>query len=291
MDFNKIEHFIAVAQAGSISKATRVLGLSQPALTLQIQALENSLGFKLFERHNRGLLLTEEGKVLLERARVLQDWKRETKDVLEELNEPNGKITVGTYTTASSYLLVPSMRPFFETYPRITLRFLYPSTDEVIGGVKSLAIDCAVLSETPDDPLLENTPFFRSEMIYVTHQNSNLKSIKPSELSDYPFLSYPVRMDYCYRQIEQRFGKYLKDSAIPIESESFDTLKNALIAGIGNSFMPKYIVQNELKSGVLREVKIKNSSAPVTFSFVTRKGRRLPRRIEVFKEFLASMEE
>ena len=92
MDLNKIEYFQAVASSGNISKASKTVGLSQPALTLQIQALEHSLGFKLFERHNRGLILTEEGKMILVRARALEEWKRETQDIIHDLSLPKGKI-------------------------------------------------------------------------------------------------------------------------------------------------------------------------------------------------------
>jgi DNA-binding transcriptional LysR family regulator len=289
MDLNKLLYFQAVASTGNISKATKIVGLSQPALTIQIQGLEYDLGFKLFERHNRGLILTEEGKTLLERTRLLDDWQRETVDIISELNEPVGTINLGTYTTASSYLLAERLLEFFNTYPQLKIRYHYPSTDKIIEQIKSLELDCAIMSETPNDPLLEIIPFFKSELVYVTStKNTGIKQLKPAELSNHPFLSYPIRMDYCYREVERKYGKYLKKAPIPIESESFDTLKNSLIAGIGNSFMPKYIIQKELDQKLVKIVDIGGAKLPVTFSFITRKDRKLPKRIEAFKTHMLS---
>ena len=286
MDLNKIEYFKAVASTGNISKATKIVGLSQPALTLQIQALEHDLGLKLFIRHNRGIILTDEGHTLLERARALDDWKRETSEVVQKLTEPKGIINIGTYTTASSYLLAPNLLDFFQIFPEISLKYHYPSTDEIIEKIKNLEFDCAILSETPEDPLLEITPFFYSDLIYVAHRKFKPKTLKPSDLENIPFLSYPVRLDYCYRQVENKFGKFLRKAPIPIESESFDTLKNSLVAGIGNSFMPRYIVEKELKDKKLKEIEIHGSKLPVTFSFITRKDRKLPSKVEALKTYL-----
>ena len=93
-------------------------------------------------------------------------------------------------------------------------------------------------------------------------------------------------MDYCYQQVEKKFGKYLTKCSVPIESESFDTLKNSLRYGLGNSFMPRYIVKEELKNKILKEIQVQGSRIPVTFSFITRKDRKLPTRVQKLKDYL-----
>ena len=150
MDLNKVINFRAVADAGSISRACAVTHLSQPALSLQMQALEEELEVTLFERTNRGLLLTEEGRVLYERSILLEDWKNETSSLLSGQSEPAGTLKVASYTTASSYLLMPILKSFFTEFPQVELLFEYCDTKEALAKIKTLELDCAIMSEIPD---------------------------------------------------------------------------------------------------------------------------------------------
>lgn len=286
MDLNKFRYFQAVATTLNVSKAAKLVHLSQPALSLQIKSLEQELGLKLFERNNRGLILTEEGKKLFERSQLLRDWEKETKDTLNELNEPQGKVSIGTYTTASSYLITPRLKPFLQNFNQISITYDYSDTDTIISKVKNLELDCAIISEVPDDFGIEKTPFLNSKLILVSHRDRKfLKEITPSQLSQIDFLSYPLRLDYCYMEVERKLGKFLKKSNNIIESTSFDTLKQSLLANLGISFMPEYLIKDELNSKILIPTKIKGVKLPIQFSFITKKGRKLPRRVQEFKNY------
>ncbi len=284
-----MKHFQAVASTGTISKACNIVHLSQPALTIQIQNLEIELGIKLFERHNRGLILTEEGKILLERVKLLNDWEQETFEKMNSLKSPIGNINIGTYTTASSYLLSAKLKHFFEQYPKISLNYKYTSTDQIISQVKSLELDCAIISEVPKDPGIESINFYNNELILVASSSFKIKSqLNPSDLENISFLSYPLRLDYCYKEIEKKLGKFINKAPTPIVSESFDTLKNSLLAGLGISFMPEYIIKEELKTKKLKKIELKGIKLPINFSFVYRKERILPTKVDVFKNYILS---
>lgn len=289
MDLNRIKYFQAVALTKNISKACSLVHLSQPALSLQIQALESDLGIKLFERNNRGLILTEEGVKLHERASILLDWERETLDIINDLNVPSGQLRIGTYTTASSYLLSPILNEFLQRYKDINISYDYSPTDQILEKIKTLELDCAVVSEVPDDKGIESVPFYHCELILVASARMKMPNkLKPSELSKYPFLSYPLRLDYCYQEVERKLGKYLKRAPARIESESFDTLKQSLLAELGITFMPRYLVHKELEQGLLKELEVSNLTLPITFSFVQKKYRILPKKVQAFKEHLTS---
>jgi DNA-binding transcriptional LysR family regulator len=252
-----------------------------------MQGLEHELDLKLFERNNRGLILTEEGKKLYERAQLLLDWERQTKELMSDLNTPSGVLKVGSYTTASSYLLPPILKQFFNQYPKIQIQYDYSPTDQIISKVKLLDLDCAIISEVPEDSGVMIEPFFKDELVLVAASGRKIPAlIKPSELQNYDFLSYPLKLDYCYKEIDRKLGKYLNKSIKPIESVSFDTLKQSLIYDLGISFMPKYLVMDELKVKKLKIVEIKGIVLPITFSFVTKKGRKLPPRIKVFQKMI-----
>ncbi|HXH30998.1 MAG TPA: LysR family transcriptional regulator [Bacteriovoracaceae bacterium] len=288
MDLSKILSFKAVADAGSISRATGVVHLSQPALSLQIQALEFELGVKLFERHNRGLILTEEGKLLRERAILLSDWVSETNSLMSGLRSLAGGIRIGTYTTASSYLLAPRLKNFFKEFPKIELKYQYLPTLQILAGLRSLDLDCAIISEVPEVNGIRAIPFFRSELILVcSAKNKSIPTaLTPVDLKDFPFLSYPLRLDHCYREVERKFGKYLTTAPVPIESESFDTLKQSLLSDLGITFMPEYLVTSELKEKKIRRISLSSVRLPITFSLVLKKDKKLSPRLEAFKDYL-----
>jgi DNA-binding transcriptional LysR family regulator len=288
MDISKIMSFKAVADAGSISGATSKVHLSQPALSLQIQALEYEMGIKLFERHNRGLILTEEGEALRARAVLLEEWLLETNSIMAGLKSFEGKIKIGTYTTASSYLLAPRLAEFFNKHPKIEISYQYLSTDEILKKVKNLELDCAVVSEVPENDGVLIEPFFHNELILVcAYKNKTIpQQLSKEELSLYPFLSYPLKLDYCYREVEKKFGKYLKDAPCPIESESFDTLKQSLLNDLGYTFMPEYLIKQELKDKKLRRIKLKANELPIVFSLITKKDRVLSPKMKAFRSLL-----
>jgi LysR family nitrogen assimilation transcriptional regulator len=208
MNLNRIQLFIKVAEAGSISRAAPKVFLSQPALSLQIQALEEELKVRLFDRHNRGLVLTEEGKLLYERAGILAEWEEETLNILENQKKPAGIIRIGTYTTISSYLLPAKLKPFLDTYPEIELYYEYCSVDDAIEKLKLRELDMIIMSEIPAVDTLIKVPMAKDKLILVASGKNKFvpSRISPSELAGYRFLTYPHKYDYCSGEIESRRG-------------------------------------------------------------------------------------
>jgi len=292
LDLNIIPCFLAVAEHGSISGASSSLHLSQPAISLQIKKLEGEIGGPLFDRHNRGLVLTPLGTKILPQARALiqvaEDIMRQSDDFY---SEPSGKIKVGTYTTASSYLLPPALKGFLKKFPKTGVTYRYDPTEDLLEMIKRFEIDCAVLSEVPtNDPLLNVEPFFKDELIFVTAKANykGTKKITPKDLEGFDYLSYPLRFDLCYRLVEQNYGKYLKKARIPVETVSFDTLKQSLLEGIGATFMPSYLIKKELENKRLTPISVGNKRLPITFSFVSKKDAPMSKATSEFRSSILS---
>lgn len=287
MNLSRIPYFLKVAELGSISKASSHVFLSQPALTLQIQALEDELGMKLFERHNRGLTLTTAGELLYERAATLMNWQKETLEQLNSEKLPKGTIRIGTYTTASSYLLPKMLKGFFDSYPEINIEYDYSSVEESINKLKRLEIDCLIMSEVPEVEGLKKLPLKSDKLLLVANsRNKKVPSkITPKDLENFPFLKYPHKFDYCYREVERKLGKYLAKAPTPVTSESFDTLKQSLLADLGICFMPKYLIEKELQEKTLRPIELTGISLPIQFYLVVKDDDRLSRRLETFRDF------
>ena len=276
INLNLLKCFEVVAEKGGISYASSALHLSQPAISLQMKKLEEQVGKKLFARYSRGLVLTPFGKLFLEKVKKLLEMQKELDFFINDVeHEPSGTLKIGTYTTASSYLLSETTAKFLNTYPKVTIAYSYAESRLILDAIKELRLDCAVLTDVPKDPALQVEDFFKDELVFAIANNKNKllpKYIQPQDLSSFPFLSYPLRYDLCYRTVETRFGSYISKSHISVETESFDTLKQMLIRGAGATFIPRYLIANELKSGALTTIQVGKSKLPITFSFVTKKS-------------------
>ena len=111
MDWDKLKIFHAVAEAGSFTSATVILNISQSAISRQIQSLEEDLNVKLFERHARGLTLTENGEYVYKTAReVIGKLKEVERSLGDKKNKPTGKLTVSTVVSFGTTLLTPRIQ-------------------------------------------------------------------------------------------------------------------------------------------------------------------------------------
>ncbi len=126
MDWDKLKIFYAVAEAGNFTKATYSLNLSQSAISRQIQSLEYELKTLLFERHARGLSLTENGEYLFKTAReVIAKLKDVESTLMDKKNKPRGKLTVTTVVTLGTIWLTPRIQEFMKLNPEIEIELIF----------------------------------------------------------------------------------------------------------------------------------------------------------------------
>ena len=126
MDWDKLKIFHAVAEAGSFTSATVNLNLSQSAISRQIQSLEEDLKVKLFERHARGLTLTENGEYVFKTAHEVITKLREVETSLgDKKNKPSGKLTVTTVVSFGTTWLTPRIQEFMQLNPEIEVELIF----------------------------------------------------------------------------------------------------------------------------------------------------------------------
>ena len=133
MDWDKLKIFHAVAAAGNFTKATYVLNLSQSAISRQIQSLEQELKTQLFERHARGLSLTENGEYLFKTAHeVISKLKDVESTLIDKKNKPSGKLTVTTVVSFGTTWLTPRIQEFMKLNPEIEIELIQYYYNEII---------------------------------------------------------------------------------------------------------------------------------------------------------------
>ncbi len=126
MDCDKLKIFHAVAEAGSFTSATVTLNISQSAISRQIQSLEEDLNVKLFERHARGLTLTENGEYVYKTAReVISKLKEVETSLGDKKNKPTGKLTVSTVVSFGTTWLTPRIKEFMQLNPEIEIELIF----------------------------------------------------------------------------------------------------------------------------------------------------------------------
>ena len=126
MDWDKLKIFHAVAEAGSFTNATINLNLSQSAISRQIQSLEQDLKVQLFERHARGLTLTENGEYVFKTAHdVISKLKEVETTLVDKKNKPTGKLTITTVRSFGTHWLTPRIQEFMQLNPEIEVELIF----------------------------------------------------------------------------------------------------------------------------------------------------------------------
>ena len=126
MDWDKLKIFHAVAESGNFTKATYALNLSQSAISRQIQSLENELKTQLFERHARGLSLTENGEYLFKTAHeVISKLKDVESTLMDKKDKPSGKLTVTTVVSFGTTWLTPRIQEFMKLNPEMEIELIF----------------------------------------------------------------------------------------------------------------------------------------------------------------------
>ncbi|HEY0929627.1 MAG TPA: LysR family transcriptional regulator [Gemmatimonas sp.] len=242
MDITLLRAFLEVADAGAFSRAARRLGLAQPSLSLQIQRLEQQLGTTLFERHGRGVALTDVGKGLYPRARrIVDDVRAAEEAVRREVAEGFGSITVGAIPTIAPYVLPAALERLQHRHPgaRVELREDYSAV--LADLLRDGAIDVAIAALPYDFGTLPRD-VLGSEALLVAvpsmHPAARAGKITLAQLQDAP----TVTLDPVHCLGDQVAGfcnaKQVNPSVV-CRSSQLTTVFEMVGAGMGLSIVPQ----------------------------------------------------
>lgn len=190
IELHLLEQFVAVAREKNFTRAAAELNLSQSALSRAIQKLEDQLGHPLFERHPREVILTDQGELLLARAKEILQL---VEDTFAELAAASrcGRIRLGAIPTIAPYFLPTLLGDFAEKHPEISVVVQEDTTDELVKRCHHGEIDLAILALPVIARQLEVEPLFEEELLLVTpagHPLARAKKITAAAVDDYPFV-------------------------------------------------------------------------------------------------------
>ncbi|EJF88376.1 hypothetical protein ME1_00695 [Bartonella vinsonii subsp. arupensis OK-94-513] len=249
LDWDKLRVFHAAAEAGSFTHAAQKLYLSQSAISRQVSALEQEVGVSLFQRHARGLILTEQGEILYRTTHeVLMKLESARSQLSESCEKPTGSLRVTSTFGVGAGWLVERMPEFLSLYPDIQVQLLFDDKelDLTMGHA-----DCAVRLHQPQQPDLIQRKLFTIHMHVYASENYITNYGKPetlSELDAHRIISFgePVPSYLSGLNWLEKAGRNdgsLRLSVLRINN--IISIKNAIMCDLGIAVLPDYIVNND----------------------------------------------
>ncbi|CAM2928419.1 LysR family transcriptional regulator [Paenibacillus sediminis] len=252
MDLKHLHTFKVVAETKGFTKAAETLSYAQSSVTAQIQALEEELQTKLFDRLGKKIILTASGEKLLPYAvKLLEMHDAALNDITSANETPTGTLTIGAPESLAAFRLPAIIKQYTEKYPQVKLALRPGACWELRNLTRSGELDLAFTLETElSDPDLHIETLVIEEMALVappTHPLAAFDQLQTEDLRDVTFLH--TEPGCSYRSL---FEKHLNSRGIftntDLEFWSIEAIKNCVMSGLGVSFLPQIAVQNEIES-------------------------------------------
>jgi DNA-binding transcriptional LysR family regulator len=277
-----LQTFLTVAEAGQISEAARRLHLSQPTVTGHIRRLEANLETTLFIRSANGVSLTERGAHLRERV---QDVFAELEQILRELDrtrEVNGTLTLAASTTVARYFVPRIFIRFHHYHPAAALHLIVGNTEEVLDHLRQQRVGLGLVEGHQRSPGVRLEQFMPDEIVPVCAPRipdpklrraiEGLKSVRDLE-------ALPVIWRESGAGTRAVVESVLKDSGVNprkldqrFELGSTEAIKSLVIAGLGVGFFSCWEIQQEIATGLVRQINIPGLRIQRMFSWALPSG-------------------
>ena len=289
MDWDKLKIFHAVAEAGSFTSATVTLNLSQSAISRQIQSLEDELKVKLFERHARGLTLTENGEYVYKTAHeVISKLKEVETSLGDQKNKPSGKITITTVRSFGTHWLTPRIQEFMQLNTEIEVELIF---DDKELDLSTRQADIGIFMRRP-----KQLNYIQRKLIDINYHiygsNKYLEKYgMPKTLNDlnkHKFISFGKGAPSPVYNPDWALKVGMKDNNKRKPMMKVNSVMGLLLAvesGVGLAALPDYLVfQSRNLIKVLPKVE-----GPITEAhFVYPQSLKNVARVQAFRNFLYS---
>ncbi|GAC1447707.1 MAG: LysR family transcriptional regulator [Ktedonobacterales bacterium] len=289
LNLHQLHIFRTVAACHSYSRAAAELPLSQPSVSLQVKALERSVGLPLFEKHGRSIRLTEAGRELLAYSERIFALIDETQLVLEELSGARrGTVNVGASTTAGIYVVPAALGAFHRQNTQVQLTLDVVNRFTVQERLLDGRVDLAVMGLIEDAHDLEVAEFVQNELVVIApprHPLAGGTAIPLESLVEEVFLlreaGSGTRTD-----VERIFAMRGMPLRVGMELRSSGAIKQAVVAGLGISVVPLSALELERLAGRLVIVDVEGFPVHRHWSLARRAGRHLSAAADALWHFL-----
>ncbi len=247
--------FRTVAEQCSFRKAAEELYLTQPAVSLQIKALEEDLGVQLFDRSGSRIALTAAGRKLLDYAQQVNALlTRAEQEVAALSGEHAGHLALGASTTIAQYVLPRLVSEFCREHTRVQPTLISGNTEHIVSAVVQQQIALGLIEGPAHSRDVKTEPFLLDELVLIApaaHEWAERGTIQPAEIQETPLLMRE-RGSGTRRVIEIALERHhVKRSALKIvmELDSIEAIKSAVEAGLGVGFVSRWALAKDMRLG------------------------------------------
>ncbi len=289
LTFRQLRVFAEVARHGSMARAAESLHLTPPAVSMQIKELEGHVGLPLFDRQGRAVALSTAGEYFLVHAKRLLAALKEADDAMARLKRvERGLLTIGMVSTAK-YFVPHLLARFHEEHLGVDVRLrVVGNREQLVALMASGEVDLSIMGRPPREIATRAEAFAPHPLVFVAppgHPLLQRPQAPVSALAPYGFIAREqgsgTRTAMASFFNEHRFAPH-----IAMEMSSNETIKQAVIAGLGLSFLSLHTVGLELRSGLLKVLDIAGTPLMRTWHVVHLGAKVLSPAAEAFRYFV-----
>jgi DNA-binding transcriptional LysR family regulator len=286
----QLKVFETVARHLSFSRAAEELYLTQPAVSTQVKQLEEHAGLPLFEQLGKRIYLTPAGSEMLHYARSISEQFREMDEAMARLQGVAGGQLNVAVISAGDYFFPRLLAEFTRRNAGVKLNLAVHNREQLLHQLANNLTDLAIMVRPPQDLDTLNEAFAPHPYVIVAppgHPLVGKHRIALSAIAKEPFIVREKGSDTWYSMEEGFAGRHSRLN-IAMEIRSTETIKQAVIAGMGISFLSAHTISLELQVGNLAVLDVQGFPVMLHWYVVHRKNKRLPPVATAFKEFLIS---
>ena len=313
MELYALQVFSTVVSERSFSRAAEKLFRSQPAVSLAVQRLESELGEKLIDRDMRGakeLVLTDAGRVVFEHARRFRNLEHELASALAELRDRSaGRLTIGANESSTLYLL-PHIERYRGRFPKIKVQIRRSQSSKIPTQLVEGDLELGVTSYDPGDPRLATKVLYNDALAFIVspkhrlatkvlytdalafvvspkHRLAKRRSVSIAELGKETFIAHNVLSPY--RDVVLReFQRHKVPLNMDVEMPTLETIRRLVQNDQGVAFLPRMCVRQDVETGAVREVTVKELHVERKIRLLYAKARTLSHAAKAFLDLIAA---
>jgi len=271
----RLKVFRTVAEHLSFRKAAECLFLTQPAITLQIKALEDDLGIRLFDRAANRVSLTLQGSLLLGYAKKIATLVSQAEQELGgEDGKVSGELSLGVSTTIAQYVLPRLLGAFLDEHPRVQFSLHSGNTSEIVQLLLDDKLSVGLIEGPARDRGIRTEPFMQDELVLITPP-----AFESDRLSHDQLVASSLLMrehgSGSRRVVEialENAGFKLKSFKNVMNIDSIEAIKSAVEVGLGIGFVSRWAISKELELGTLKVAEVAGLRVVRHFSLISRTG-------------------
>lgn len=288
LTFRQLKVFTVVAELGSMARAATSLHLTPPAVSMQIKEIEAQVGLALFDREGRQVSLSTAGEYFLAHARRMLAALKDADDAMARLKRvERGLLTIGLVSTAQ-YFVPHLLARFHDDHPGVDVRLrVTGNRSQLVALMRAGEVDLSVMGRPPNEIATRAEPFAAHPLVFVGPPLHPLAGgdTEAAALENYPFI---VREDGSGTRsaMQTYFDEHGIAPRITMEMSSNETIKQAVMAGLGLSFLSLHTIGLELRSGLLRRLRIAGTPVMRVWNVVHLQSKLLSPAAEAFRYFM-----